>query len=106
MLQYIQMVNTLSRDEILKLAKLSRLILSDKEVDEMQKELSSIIDFVSKLSEAKVDNLEVSDQVTGLESVLREDNPTDYGYGITDLMSNVPYSEGDYIKVPKMLSES
>ncbi len=100
------MANTLSRDEILKLAKLSRLILSDKEVDEMQKELSSIIDFVSKLSEAKVDNLEVSDQVTGLESVLREDNPTDYGYDITELMSNVPYSEGDYIKVPKMLSES
>ena len=100
------MANTLSRDEILKLAKLSRLILSDKEVDEMQKELSSIIDFVSKLSEAKVDNLEVSDQVTGLESVLREDNPTDYGYDIAELMSNVPYSEGDYIKVPKMLSES
>ena len=100
------MANTLSRDEILKLAKLSRLILSDKEVDEMQKELSSIINFVSKLAEANVDNLDASDQVTGLKSVLREDTKTDYGYDIAGLMNNVPFREGDYIKVPKMLSES
>ncbi len=100
------MANTLSRDEILKLAKLSKLILSEKEIDEMQKELSSIIEFVSKLSDADVGDLEVSDQVTGLKTVLRDDKSINYGYNLDGLMSNVPKREGDYIKVPKMLSES
>ncbi len=100
------MSNNLSSSDILKLAKLSKLVLSDEEVIEMQKELSQILDFVSKLSEADVKDIKPTDQVTNLTTVLRSDKNIDYGYGLEDLMKNVPNRDNDFIKVPRMLQES
>lgn len=100
------MANNLSSSDILKLAKLSKLVLSDDEVEEMRNELSQILEFVSKLSTADVKDIKPTDQVTGLTTVLREDEAIDYGYQVKDLMKNVPRIEGNYIKVPRMLQES
>lgn len=100
------MANSLSREEVLKLAKLSKLVLSEKELAEMQIELSKILDFVSRLSEVDVSDLNPTDQITGLKNILREDRLNDYGYNNTLLLDNVPHKLDQYIQVPKMLNES
>lgn len=100
------MSSSLSSSDILKLAKLSKLVLSDDEVIEMKNELSQILEFVSKLLAANVTDVEPTDQVTNLKTVLRIDEKIDYGYSLDDLMSNVPNRDKNFIKVPRMLQES
>jgi aspartyl-tRNA(Asn)/glutamyl-tRNA(Gln) amidotransferase subunit C len=94
----------LSREDVLKLARLSRLRLTDDEVDKFMTELSAILDYVAHLETADVTGLEPTYQVTGLTNVTRPDVIKDYG-GVTqkDLLKNVPHMQDDLIKVGRMI---
>ncbi len=63
----------LSRDDVLKLARLARLELTDEEVKKFQVELTSILQYVEQIQKADVRGLEPTTQVTGLKNVMRED---------------------------------
>lgn len=93
----------LSRDDILKLAALARLDLSDNEVAEYSQELTAILQYVEQLQDVDVDGLQPTNQVTGLTNVMREDKIHDYGYTPSDLLKNVPTVDGDQIKVKRMI---
>lgn len=92
----------LSREDVLKLAKLSRLKLSEEEIIKYQTELSAILDYVEQLDSVDVSGLKPTYQVTGLTNVFREDEVTDQ-IDKTELMKNIPNSEGDHIKVNRMI---
>ncbi len=93
----------LSRDDVLKLAQLARLDLSDDEVDEFAKELTEILHYVEQLQNVDVDGLSPTNHVTGLTNVTRKDEVKDYDYDPKDLLKNVPKVEADQIKVKRMI---
>ena len=95
----------LSRDDVLKLARLARLKLSDDEVARYQSELTEILKYVEQLDSVDVAGLEPTSQVTGLTNVTRADQEVDYGYKALDLLKNVPHNrvEDDLIKVKRMI---
>ena len=93
----------LSRDDILKLARLARLRLTDEEVTSYQKELSAILDYVAHLDAVDTTGLEPTYQVTGLTNVTRPDEIVEYGTSQEDLLKNVPQKEGALIKVRRMI---
>lgn len=93
----------LSRDDVLKLAQLARLDLTDEEVDEFSTELSEILQYVEQLGQVDVDGLKPTNQVTGLTNVMREDEIRDYGYEPTELRKNLPAVKDDQIQVKRML---
>ena len=93
----------LARDDILKLAALARLDLTEDEVTEYSQELSAILQYVEQLQNVDVDELTPTNQVTGLVNVMREDETYEYGYTANDLLSNVPQVENDQIKVKRMI---
>jgi aspartyl-tRNA(Asn)/glutamyl-tRNA(Gln) amidotransferase subunit C len=93
----------LSRDDVLKLAQLARLKLTDDEVAQYQKELTEILKYVEQLNDVDVSGLEPTSQVTGLTNVTREDEEIDYGYKALDLLKNVPQTEKNQIKVKRMI---
>lgn len=93
----------LLREDILKLARLARLELSEAEIVEYGDELSEIIQYVDQLQAVDVRGLKPTNQVTGLVNVQREDVIVDYGYSAADLLANVPVVEADHIKVRRML---
>lgn len=93
----------LSRDDVLKLAQLARLDLTPEEVEEFTEELSAILQYVEQLDKVDVSGLEPTNQVSGLTSVMREDEIKDYGYEAGDLLKNVPAVKDDQIKVKRML---
>lgn len=93
----------LSRDDILKLAALARLDLSDDEVQEFSGELTAILQYVEQLQNVGIAGLSPTNQVTGLTNVMRDDEITDYGYAAKDLLRNVPQTEHDQIKVKRMI---
>jgi|ERR1700741_4013523 len=93
----------LTREDILKLARLARLGLTDDEVTEFSTELTAILQYVEQLSSVSVDGLEPTSQVTGLTNVTRPDEVKDYGYDPQDLLKNVPAVENNQIKVKRMI---
>lgn len=65
----------IDRDQVLHVAKLARLELSDQEVDQMATELSGILEHVDRISELDLDDVEPTSHVVELENVLRADEP-------------------------------
>lgn len=96
----------LTREDILKLAKLSRLTLSDDEIAKYQKELSEILAYVEQLESVDVSGLKPTYQVTGLtsqdENATRADEVTDQ-VSQPNLLKNVPQTEAGQIKVKRMI---
>ena len=94
----------LTRDDVLKLARLARLDLSDAEVQEYTEELSEILQYVEMLQQVDVEGLLPTNQVTGLTDIMRKDEIKDYGYKPEELLKNVPATEGNQIKVKRMIA--
>ena len=94
----------LTREDVLKLAALARIQLTDAEVDEFSSELSEILRYVEQLSDVDVSGLLPTNQVTGLTNVMRDDEVKDYGYSPQDLLKNVPQTQAGQLKVKRMIS--
>lgn len=93
----------LTREDILKLARLARLDLTEDEIQEYQTELSEILQYVDMLQSVDVSGLKPTNQVTGLENVTRDDEIVDYGYTPEDLLKGVPRVAEDQIQVERMI---
>ena len=96
-------MSKLTRDDVLKLAALSRLRLSDDEVEKLRVELSEIIGYVDLLNSVDVSGLEPTYQISGLKNVTRPDEIRDYGYQADDLLVNAPAVKDGQFKVKRVL---
>ena len=96
-------MSKLSRDDVLKLAALSKLRLSDEEVENLRTELSEILNYVEQLNEVDTAGLKPTYQVTGLTNVSRSDDIKDYGYNNEDLLKNAPAVQDNQFKVKRVL---
>jgi aspartyl-tRNA(Asn)/glutamyl-tRNA(Gln) amidotransferase subunit C len=94
----------LTQEDILHLAKLSRLELSEDEIVQFQQEISTILSYVEELQSVDVSKLTPTTQVTGLRSVTRPDEIRQLPYSQTELFMNTPETENGYIKVKRVLS--
>jgi aspartyl-tRNA(Asn)/glutamyl-tRNA(Gln) amidotransferase subunit C len=65
----------IDREQVLHVAKLARLKLSEDEVERMSGELSAILDHVDNINELDLEGVEPTTHVVPLENVLREDKP-------------------------------
>lgn len=64
---------SLKREDVLHIARLARIALTEEEIEKFQKQLSSIVDFISLLKEVDVEGIAETAQVTGLKDVYRPD---------------------------------
>jgi aspartyl-tRNA(Asn)/glutamyl-tRNA(Gln) amidotransferase subunit C len=65
----------IDRDQVLHVARLARLRLSEDEIDRMSRELSGVLDHIEKISELDLAGVEPTSHVVALENVLRADEP-------------------------------
>jgi len=93
----------LSKDDVLRLAQLARLELTESEINEFAPELNQILEYVEQLQSIDTTNLEPTNQVTGLTNVSRDDLIKDYGYEPRELLKNVPKVVEDQIQVKRMV---
>jgi len=102
----------ISCDEIVKLANLSRLKLSEEEIVRMQGEMTNILAYVDKLKAAPIAAEKMGAPVMSTnKNVLREDaNAHEGGIFTEKLVGLAPKkektSEGWYVKVKKILGGS
>ncbi len=89
-------------EDILKLAQLSKISVSEDQVHKFRDELQSIVEYVEQLSAVDVSGLEPTDQVTGLVNVMREDSEIEY-VSQEELLKNAPATDKNLIKVKRVL---
>jgi aspartyl-tRNA(Asn)/glutamyl-tRNA(Gln) amidotransferase subunit C len=65
----------IERAQVLHVAKLARLRLSDEEVERMVGELSGILEHVDRIGNLDLEGVEPTSHVVALENVLRADEP-------------------------------
>ncbi len=65
----------IDREQVLHVARLARLALTDEEVERMAGELSGILEHVERMNELDLDGVEPTSHVVALENVLRPDEP-------------------------------
>jgi aspartyl-tRNA(Asn)/glutamyl-tRNA(Gln) amidotransferase subunit C len=65
----------IDREQVLHVARLARLALSDEEIERMAGELSGILEHVDRISGLDLDGVEPTAHVVALENVLRADDP-------------------------------
>ncbi|MEO8092476.1 MAG: Asp-tRNA(Asn)/Glu-tRNA(Gln) amidotransferase subunit GatC [bacterium] len=75
MLPLPRITDVIDRDQVLHVARLARLQLSEDDLEMMASELSSILDHVERISELDLDGVEPTTHVVALENVLRADEP-------------------------------
>jgi aspartyl-tRNA(Asn)/glutamyl-tRNA(Gln) amidotransferase subunit C len=96
-------MSKLTREQVLKLARLSRLKLTEEEIERFRNELSEILAYVEMLDKADTDGLEPTYQVTGLKNVMRDDEIIDYQANPKDLLVGAPATEKNHFKVKRVI---
>ena len=91
----------LSREEVTKIADLARIRLDERMIDATAEQLSSILNYVGKLSEVDTANTDPISQVHGYANMVREDEVKN-GRGIADdTFREAPAKKGRLITVFK-----
>jgi aspartyl-tRNA(Asn)/glutamyl-tRNA(Gln) amidotransferase subunit C len=65
----------IDREQVLHVARLARLELTEAEVERMAAELSGVLDHIERIGELDLDGVEPTSHVVALENVLRADEP-------------------------------
>lgn len=99
------MGNKIDETQVRKVAKLSRLELSDAEIKEFTGQLSAILEYMDKLNKLDTTNIEPLAHCLPISNVFREDNVKD-SLGTEKTLANAPQRDSDFFKVPKILDES
>lgn len=98
------MLTLMKREEIAHLAALSRIRLSDEELVNLEKELSSIVEYVSVVKDIAADDADTTPQVGTRFNVFRQDEVTNEPNQYTkDILAEAPKTEGRYLSVKKIL---
>ena len=94
----------ISRQEVLHIALLSRLGLTDEEVDKLSEELSNILENFEVLQQVNTDDIPPTAQSISLQNVVSDDRIIP-SLPSSEVLSNAPQREADFFKVRAVLGE-
>jgi aspartyl-tRNA(Asn)/glutamyl-tRNA(Gln) amidotransferase subunit C len=89
----------ISRDEVVHVARLARLALTDEELDRFAGQLDAILEAVGKVSELDLSGVEPTLHPLELSNVWAEDAPRP-SLPVEDALANAPEVEDDAFRVP------
>ena len=90
----------ISKEQIKHLAHLSRLELSEAEIDAMQGDMSKILDFVAQVEKLDLEGVEPLTQMSKSVNVIRQDEVANM-ISKEDALKNAPDANSDYFRVSK-----
>ena len=92
----------ITSEEVRHLSVLTRISMTDDEIEIMRDQMADILDSIEVLREVDTDGIEPTAHSVGLNSVMREDVSSD-SISLEDALSNAPLIEGDFIRVRAVL---
>lgn len=95
-------MSDITKDEVKKVANLARLSLTENEIQSLQDDMSSILDFISQINEVETSNIEPTAHVLDIKNVFREDK-TEKSLDREKIMELAPEKSNGFIVVPKVI---
>jgi aspartyl-tRNA(Asn)/glutamyl-tRNA(Gln) amidotransferase subunit C len=95
---------TISKEEVLKVAMLARLKLTEDEAEQFTGQLNDILRFAEKLNELDTDEVEPTSHVLPLSNVLREDIVVP-SIPREKALLNAPEAQDGMFRVPAVFEE-
>jgi len=89
----------ISRDEVLHVARLARLALTDEEVERLGAQLNAILEAVGKVAELDLEDVEPTAHPLDVVNVLAEDEPAP-SLPVDEALANAPEREHGFFRVP------
>ena len=89
----------ISRDEVLHVARLARLALTEEEIDRLGAQLNAILEAVGKVSELDLADVEPTAHPLDLVNVWADDEPRE-SLSVDDALANAPDREASFFRVP------
>ena len=89
----------ISREQVLHVAKLAELDLTDSEVERFGEQLNAILEAVGKVSELDLAEVPPTSHPLAVVNVLASDEPRP-PLPLEDVFANAPAREDDYFRVP------
>jgi aspartyl-tRNA(Asn)/glutamyl-tRNA(Gln) amidotransferase subunit C len=89
----------ISKEEVLHVARLARLALTDEEVERLTEELGAILDAVSIVGELDLADVPPTSHPLDLVNVWDEDEPR-ASLSLDEVFANAPERDGDLFRVP------
>ena len=99
-----EFMDKLTKEEVLHVAHLARIRVTDDEIEKYQVDLKKLLDDVDKIKDIEVENKELLVTPVEHESVLRKDDDT-RSVDFNELKKNVPATTGNFVEVPVMVNE-
>ena len=93
----------IKREDILHLADLSELSLSEAEIATLEKDLQGIINYISQIGELDTSKVEPTYQVFEMENVWRDDVIKEQDATREELLALTKEEKDNQVKVPKVL---
>jgi aspartyl-tRNA(Asn)/glutamyl-tRNA(Gln) amidotransferase subunit C len=93
----------LSKADVLHVAKLAKLNLSESEIEKFLPQLSNIVNHISELSKVDTSGVEPTSQTTGLTDVFKGDEVKESGITQDKALSGTEQTYNGYFKVPAIL---
>jgi len=90
------------KKSLLKLGKLARISISDDKLNNLSKDLNSILEFVDQLKEIKTDQVDPTSNSLNQKLEVRDDK-VDTKNSTEDVLENAPEKEMDFFVVPKVI---
>ena len=94
----------ITEKDVLYVAALANLELSEQETAQFAADLDSILAYVEQLKSVPTDHVEPTSHVLNLENVFREDrvHPSNVR---DEVLNHAPQREGNFFKVPKVIDQ-
>jgi aspartyl-tRNA(Asn)/glutamyl-tRNA(Gln) amidotransferase subunit C len=89
----------IDRDQVLHVAKLARLRLTEEELERMSGELSTILEAIEQIGELDLEGVQPTSHVVDLENVLRPDEPRP-SLPREQALENAPEASDEGFRVP------
>ena len=89
----------IGRDDVLHVARLARLALTEEEIERFGEQLNAILEAVGKVSELDLSDVEPTSHPLALTNVLGADESRP-SLPLDEALRNAPEREGDFFRVP------
>lgn len=98
---------SISKEDVKKLADLARIEMTEAEMQELSKEMDSILGYVKIIQDFHPDEAKLkvdASEGLGVVNVMREDaNPIEGGTNSKEIIAEFPNKKDDFLKVKKIL---
>ena len=93
---------SVSKEDVKHIARLSKLDMTEQELEKYTNDLSSIVDFANELSNVNVEGVKPTAHILDIKNVFRKDE-VQPSYDREEILKNAPSKDAGCVSVPRVV---